>query len=145
MALPKKVERRSDGQIFKSAGAAGKSVGRRGERIMKVCQDTAEGIFAQAYGHQWRYWRPGNMPAWPEKGATRHKLTRISMKAATCRAAKAVTCATCPAGFAGGCPHLELTRQLAGLIVRSLTPEDLEALKNERQTDRTDRTDPPAA
>lgn len=145
MALPRKVERRSDGKIFDSANKAAAEYGRYGTQIAEAARKTELGIYATAYGAQWRYWKPGNQPAWPKKGivSRRFKIpAEPSRVSAVRRAVKAMLkkAVICPAGYEGPCVCFEMCRHLAGALANNF---DQEKLQNERQE--TDGAAPPPA
>lgn len=146
MAANKQVQRRSDKKVFWSAGDAGASVGRPGVRISTVCRAAEKGLYAMAYGDQWRYWRPGNMPAWPEKPTQKQKKERriVSAKHLHQFACATMNCdPKCPANFEGTCPFLAFARLVASFIAKRPVTSTLETIQNERQT--TDGLDSPPA
>lgn len=128
MAQSKKVQRRSDGKVFDSIADAGTDCGRHpGVRIGYVCRLTAQGIYAQAYGEQWRFWKPGPMPNWPEKGV-------VSTVAKKQRADRNRLYREARAMLTESIPDADCREFVKRLFEKYVTPEALEA-QYERQAD----------
>lgn len=133
MALSRKVERRSDGKIFDSTNKAAAEYGRYGTQIAEAARKTELGVYATAYGAQWRYWKPGNQPAWPEKGVTSQRFKKLAASPRKLRRLVRTTInemLVCPAGCEEECVCLEFCRQFVGSLLDKL---DQEKLQNERQ------------
>lgn len=118
MPGPLKVQRRSDSKIFKSANAAAAAYGRYGNHIVNVARLNSDGIYATAYGDQWRLWDDENTTKWPEKGDGKEKNEGNLLAKSRRQANKLFKeqNVECPANYQGMCPFQRFCQTMLAIL-----------------------------
>lgn len=137
MPGPIKVQRRRDNKVFQSASVAAAEYGRYGNHIVNVARQNSDGIYATAYGDQWRLWDAENMTKWPEKGDGKEKNEGNLLAKSRRQASKLVNAQNveCPANYRGMCPFQRFCQTILAILnvssdVSSDNPQ-AEATENE--------------